>query len=79
MPVTSPMDRLLLQKRICRYNNPSIQCTYYSPLQQTFLDTFVCQANTNGTEYYFFEAFDEVWKLEEFGGVEGYWGLFYSK
>ncbi|KAJ3927274.1 MAG: glycoside hydrolase [Lentinula lateritia] len=45
---------------------------------QTFLDTFVCQANTNGTEYYFFEAFDEVWKLEEFGGVEGYWGLFYS-
>ncbi|KAJ4477393.1 glycoside hydrolase [Lentinula aciculospora] len=45
---------------------------------QTFLDTFVCQANANGTEYYFFEAFDEVWKLEEFGGVEGYWGLFYS-
>ncbi|KAJ3991265.1 glycoside hydrolase family 17 protein [Lentinula boryana] len=45
---------------------------------QTFIDTFVCQANANGTEYYFFEAFDEVWKLEEFGGVEGYWGLFYS-
>ncbi|KAF5391598.1 hypothetical protein D9757_002549 [Collybiopsis confluens] len=45
---------------------------------QIFLDNFVCQANANGTEYYFFEAFDEVWKLEEFGGVEGYWGLFYS-
>ncbi|KIK66578.1 glycoside hydrolase family 17 protein [Collybiopsis luxurians FD-317 M1] len=45
---------------------------------QIFLNTFLCQANANGTEYYFFEAFDEVWKLEEFGGVEGYWGLFYS-
>jgi len=45
---------------------------------QIFLDTFVCQANANGTEYYFFEYFDEVWKGEEFGGVEGYWGLFYA-
>jgi exo-beta-1,3-glucanase (GH17 family) len=48
------------------------------PNLQTFLDTFVCQANANGTEYYFFEAFDEPWKGEQFGGVEGYWGLFYS-
>lgn len=23
---------------------------------QTFLDTFVCQANTNGTGYFFFEV-----------------------
>ncbi|KAE9402884.1 glycoside hydrolase [Gymnopus androsaceus JB14] len=45
---------------------------------QTFIDTFVCQANANGTEYYFFEYFDEPWKGEQFGGVEGYWGLFYS-
>lgn len=45
---------------------------------QIFLDTFVCQANANGTEYYFFEYFDEPWKGEEFGGVEGYWGLFYA-
>jgi len=45
---------------------------------QIFLDTFVCQANANGTEYYFFEYFDEIWKGEEFGGVEGYWGLFYA-
>jgi exo-beta-1,3-glucanase (GH17 family) len=45
---------------------------------QIYLDTFVCAANANGTEYYFFEYFDEPWKGEEFGGVEGYWGLFYS-
>nr|XP_031858562.1 uncharacterized protein CI109_006085 [Kwoniella shandongensis]KAA5525634.1 hypothetical protein CI109_006085 [Kwoniella shandongensis] len=44
---------------------------------QTFLDTFVCQANTNGTQYFYFEAFDEPWK-QQFGGVEPYWGLFDS-
>ena len=43
---------------------------------QTFLDTFVCQANQNGTGYFFFEYFDETWKNVTFGGVEGYWGLF---
>ncbi|ODN93554.1 glucan 1,3-beta-glucosidase [Cryptococcus wingfieldii CBS 7118] len=31
---------------------------------QTFLDTFVCQANNNGTEYFYFEAFDEPWKAQ---------------
>ncbi|KAM0747073.1 glycoside hydrolase [Meredithblackwellia eburnea MCA 4105] len=41
---------------------------------QTFLDTFVCQANANGTEYFYFEAFDEPWKVS-FGGVEPFWGL----
>lgn len=46
---------------------------------QIFLDNFVCQANANGTAYFFFEYFDEVWKDEEFGGVEGWWGLFTSK
>ncbi|KAF8195620.1 glycoside hydrolase superfamily [Mycena galopus ATCC 62051] len=45
---------------------------------QIYLDTFVCQANTNGTGYFFFEYFDETWKDIEFGGVEGYWGLFNS-
>ncbi|KAF7985725.1 hypothetical protein HWV62_2324 [Athelia sp. TMB] len=45
---------------------------------QTFLDTFVCQANTNGTGYFFFEYFDEPWKDVQFGGVEGWWGLFNS-
>jgi len=45
---------------------------------QTFLNTFVCQANTNGTGYFFFEYFDEPWKDVQFGGVEGWWGLFTS-
>ncbi|KJA26416.1 glycoside hydrolase family 17 protein [Hypholoma sublateritium FD-334 SS-4] len=43
---------------------------------QIFLDNFVCQANTNGTGYFFFEFADESWKDAEFGGVEGWWGLF---
>jgi len=43
---------------------------------QIFLDTFVCQANTNGVPYFFFEYFDEVWKDIKYGGVEGHWGLF---
>ncbi|KAF8150807.1 glycoside hydrolase superfamily [Crassisporium funariophilum] len=46
------------------------------PNLQTFLDTFVCQANTNGTGYFFFEFADEDWKDKQFGGVEGWWGLF---
>ncbi|TFK27782.1 glycoside hydrolase [Coprinopsis marcescibilis] len=45
---------------------------------QEFLDTFVCQANTNGTAYFYFELFDEPWKDRQFGGVEGWWGLFNS-
>lgn len=58
---------------------------------QTFLDTFVCQANTNITtdatagatgagsynKYAFFEAIDEPWK-KMYGGVEPFWGLFDS-
>ncbi|KAF9560495.1 glycoside hydrolase [Agrocybe pediades] len=43
---------------------------------QTFLDTFVCAANNNGTGYFFFEFADEDWKDKQFGGVEGWWGLF---
>lgn len=43
---------------------------------QTFLDTFVCQANKNGIPYFYFEFFDEEWKDIQFGGVEGWWGLF---
>ncbi|KAJ3548209.1 hypothetical protein NM688_g5326 [Phlebia brevispora] len=45
---------------------------------QIFLDTFVCQANANGTGYFYFEFFDETWKDIQFGGVEGWWGLFYA-
>jgi hypothetical protein len=29
---------------------------------ETVLDTFICQANTNQTRYFYFEAFDEPWK-----------------
>lgn len=29
----------------------------------TFMETFVCQALANGTEYFWFEAFDEPWKV----------------
>ncbi|KAJ7780985.1 glycoside hydrolase [Mycena metata] len=43
---------------------------------QIFIDTFVCQANQNQTGYFFFEYFDEGWKDVQFGGVEGWWGLF---
>ncbi|KAJ7167457.1 glycoside hydrolase [Mycena filopes] len=43
---------------------------------QIFIDTFVCQANQNGTGYFFFEYFDEGWKEIQFGGVEPWWGLF---
>jgi exo-beta-1,3-glucanase (GH17 family) len=64
---------------------------------QTFLDTFVCQANTANVGYFFFEVgaesfssgcllmivsvqfFDEQWKDRQFGGVEGWWGLFHAK
>ncbi|KAK0491089.1 glycoside hydrolase family 17 protein [Armillaria novae-zelandiae] len=45
---------------------------------QIFLDNFVCQANTNGTGYFFFEFTDEPWKDKLYGGVEGHWGLFHS-
>ncbi|KDR78858.1 hypothetical protein GALMADRAFT_244493 [Galerina marginata CBS 339.88] len=48
------------------------------PNLQIFMDTFVCQANTNGTGYFFFEFADEDWKDKQFGGVEGWWGLFYQ-
>lgn len=53
------------------------------PELNTFLNTYVCQANTNITagdqysKYFFFEMFDEPWK-SIYGGVEPYWGLFNS-
>ena len=30
---------------------------------QQFLNTYVCQANKNNTGYFYFEAFDETWKV----------------
>lgn len=41
---------------------------------QVFLDDYVCAANTNGSQYFYFSPFAEPWK-EQFGGVEPYWGL----
>lgn len=43
---------------------------------QIFIDNFVCQANSQGVGYFFFEYMDEQWKEYRFGGVEGHWGLF---
>ncbi|TRM68150.1 glycoside hydrolase family 17 protein [Schizophyllum amplum] len=43
---------------------------------QIFIDDFVCQANSNNIGYFFFEFFDEEWKDAQYGGVEGWWGLF---
>ncbi|GAC76271.1 hypothetical protein PANT_20c00034 [Moesziomyces antarcticus T-34] len=43
---------------------------------QTFLDGYVCDANKNGTGYFWFELYDEVWKDALYGGVEAHWGLF---
>ncbi|KAF7514362.1 hypothetical protein GJ744_000132 [Endocarpon pusillum] len=47
----------------------------------TFMADFVCQAMDNGTDYFWFEAFDEPWKIvyntpgQEW---EDKWGLMYS-
>jgi len=45
---------------------------------QTFMDNFVCQSNAKGIKYYFFELFDEKWKDDIYGGVEGHWGLLHQ-
>jgi len=54
-------------------DGPSLAST---PNLQEFLDTFVCQSNTNGTRYFYFEYFDQTWQAQLYGGVEGHWGLF---
>jgi exo-beta-1,3-glucanase (GH17 family) len=46
------------------------------PNLQYFLDTFVCQSNTNQTGYFYFEFQDQLWQEQAYGGVEGCWGLF---
>ena len=46
---------------------------------QIFMDNFVCQSNAKGIKYFFFELFDEKWKDDIYGGVEGHWGLLYQK
>jgi len=46
---------------------------------QYFIDSFACNATQNGTQYFFFEYQDQPWQDAQFGGVEGYWGLFDAK
>lgn len=41
---------------------------------QTFVDTWVCQANKKNVPYYYFEAFDEPWK-SSINPRESQWGL----
>ncbi|RMZ91025.1 hypothetical protein DV736_g1728, partial [Chaetothyriales sp. CBS 134916] len=44
----------------------------------TFMDTWVCQALDNGTDYFWFEAFDEPWKIVYDKGDQNWedkWGL----
>jgi exo-beta-1,3-glucanase (GH17 family) len=46
--------------------------------QKSFMTNFVALAKAAGAKYYLFEGFDEKWK-EQFGGVvEGSWGLWYA-
>ncbi|RKP07679.1 glycoside hydrolase superfamily, partial [Thamnocephalis sphaerospora] len=47
---------------------PSVQA-----LQQ-YVDDFVCASNQRAIQYYFFEAFDAVWKTDK-DDVEKSWGL----
>lgn len=52
------------------------QAVASEPNLQTFIDTFVCQANRDNIRYFFFEYQDVKWKDLRYGEVEGYWGLF---
>jgi exo-beta-1,3-glucanase (GH17 family) len=45
---------------------------------QIYLNNFVCQSNTQGIPYFYFEFTDIPWKAQQFPGVEGFWGLFDS-
>lgn len=43
-----------------------------------FMEDWVCQALTNGTQYFWFESFDEPWKIMYDNGTqnwEDHWGL----
>ncbi|KAJ3511948.1 hypothetical protein NLJ89_g3806 [Agrocybe chaxingu] len=54
-------------KDISNKNNGAADASV--PNLQVFLDTFVCQANSAGIGYFYFEDI-------KYGGVEGHWGLF---
>ncbi|CAG8433743.1 11073_t:CDS:1 [Ambispora gerdemannii] len=42
---------------------------------QIFVDNFVCEANRRQVPYYFFEAFDEPWKIITGSDMETHWGI----
>ena len=44
--------------------------------QERFLEEFLKLADEKGISFYFFEAFDEKWKVEE--SVGPHWGFYYS-
>jgi exo-beta-1,3-glucanase (GH17 family) len=46
--------------------------------EQTFIDTFVCDANTKTVGYFFFELIDAYWKPDTAGAgeIEKHWGIF---
>ncbi len=41
----------------------------------TFLKNFITWADSRGVKYYYFEAFDELWKASREGGVGSHWGI----
>ncbi|KAF9896233.1 hypothetical protein BX616_007852 [Lobosporangium transversale] len=45
------------------------------PNLQTFIDTWLCDANAKKLPYYYFEFFDAPWKVWPGHAVEGFWGL----
>ncbi|CAG8749097.1 6845_t:CDS:1, partial [Ambispora leptoticha] len=45
------------------------------PNLQIIADTFVCEANRRQVPYYFFEAFDEPWKIITGSDMETHWGI----
>ncbi|MBI4675793.1 MAG: hypothetical protein HY741_29490 [Chloroflexi bacterium] len=46
--------------------------------QLKYLLEFVRLAEQQGVEYMYFDAFDELWKIEEPGGVGQHWGYSYT-
>lgn len=46
--------------------------------QERFLIEFLKQADQANVEYFYFDAFDELWKVEEPGRVGQHWGYAYS-
>ena len=54
---------------------PALDLAVPSPENQSrFAQEFIALARDKGIEYYYFSAFDELWKSE--GGVGPYWGIF---